>query len=211
MTRGFPERDIYMSKKINDDDYLIYSLKCGNNEAFNILSQRYMRLSKIIAADFFYNNYLPGMTLDDVAAIYIANIFIALNHYDPKAGSFKAFWKQISYHEVIKTIEENAKYHRPGNISLNQTIDGDGESTVEDIIGMCDPDVSISLAMDDIVYEVQENETSCLTQEEKEIFIDRTIGLTYQEIASKRNAEIKHVRYIYSRALAKLSETTHFK
>lgn len=200
-----------MSNKVHDDEYLIYLLKRGNNEAFDKLLERYTRLSKVIASDFFYNNYLPGMTLDDVSAIYIANIFIALNHFDPKAGSFKAFWKKISYHEVIKTIQENAKHYRPGNISLNQCIDEEGETTVEDIIGIDDPDVSISLAIDDVVYEVQENDSSCLTSEEKEIFIDRTMGLTYQEIAAKRNVDIKHVRYIYSRALKKLSETTHFK
>lgn len=200
-----------MSKKVNDDEYLIYCVKCGNNEAFDILSERYIRLSKAIASDFFYSNYLPGMTLDDISAIYIANIFIAINHFDPKAGSFKAFWKKISYHEVIKTIQENAKYYRPGNISLNQVIDEEGETTVEDIIGVNDPDISVSLAMDDIIYEVEENDESCLTQEEKEIFIDRTMGFTYQEIACKRNSDVKHIRYIYSRALKKLSETTHFK
>jgi DNA-directed RNA polymerase specialized sigma24 family protein len=199
-----------MVKKLHDQ-YLIYLLKCGNGEAQKIFFDRYIYLSKVIAGDFYRNNYLPGMTADDISAIYISNIHVALCFYNEKIGNFKAFWKQISYHESMKTITENMRHYRPGNISLDQIIDEDGETTVDEIIGFNDEDISIKLAIDDVVYQVEENEDSVLTSEEREVFLYYTMGFSYQEIADKRECDIKHIRYIYSRAKKKLAETTNFK
>ncbi len=193
------------------DQYLIYLLKCGNKEAQKIFFDRYIYLAKVIGGDFYRSNYLPGMTADDISAIYIANIHVALKFYNEKIGSFKAFWKQISFHESMKFVSENMRHFRPGNISLNQVIDEDGETTVEEIIGFNDDDISVKLAIDDIVYQIEENENSSLTSEERDVFIHYSMGFSYQEIAEKRKSDIKHIRYIYARAKKKLAETTNFK
>ncbi|MDR0934693.1 MAG: hypothetical protein LBM03_00060 [Erysipelotrichaceae bacterium] len=194
-----------------NDEYLIHLLHSGNKEALKEFFNRYINLSRILSNDFYRNNYLPGLSNEDVFSVYEACIYLSLCYFNEKVGNFKAFWKQISFHEMLASIRDNMKHFKPGNLSFNQTIDELSETSIEEIIGMADPDISVKLAVEDISFHIEENEKSCLTMEERDIFIAKTIGHSYKEIANKLKITIKHVRYIYSKALKKLAEITRFK
>ena len=200
-----------MKNKKQSDEYLVHLIRNGNKNAYETLYFRYNRLSMILAVDFYRSNYLPGLTVDDFYSIYSCNYFVALRNFDEKIGKFKAYWKQISFHEIVKMVKDNAKHYQPGNISLNQKIDFESETLMEEIIGREDESVSTKLEVEKVIEQIKESESSVLTEEEREVFLAKSFGMSYKEIANNRNTDLKHVRYIYSRACKKLAEISHFK
>lgn len=200
-----------MKNKNQSDEYLVHLIRNGNKEAYETLYYRYNRLSMILAIDFYRSNYLPGLTVDDFYSIYSCNYFTALRNFNDKIGKFKAYWKQISFHEIVKMVKENAKHYQPGNVSLNQKIDIESETLMEEIIGRDDESVSIRLEAEKVIEHIKESDSSILTDEERDVFLARSFGLSYKEIANNRNSDLKHIRYIYSRACKKLAEISHFK
>ncbi len=206
-----PQKGIHMKNKNQSDEYLVHLIRNGNKEAYETLYYRYNRLSMILAIDFYRSNYLPGLTVDDFYSIYSCNYFTALRNFNDKIGKFKAYWKQISFHEIVKMVKENAKHYQPGNVSLNQKIDIESETLMEEIIGRDDESVSIRLEAEKVIEHIKESDSSILTDEERDVFLARSFGLSYKEIANNRNSDLKHIRYIYSRACKKLAEISHFK
>lgn len=206
-----PQKGIHMKNKNQSDEYLVHLIRNGNKEAYETLYFRYNRLSMILAIDFYRSNYLPGLTVDDFYSIYSCNYFTALRNFNDKIGKFKAYWKQISFHEIVKMVKENAKHYQPGNVSLNQKIDIESETLMEEIIGRDDESVSIRLEAEKVIEHIKESDSSILTDEERDVFLARSFGLSYKEIANNRNSDLKHIRYIYSRACKKLAEISHFK
>lgn len=200
-----------MKNENQSDEYLVHLIRNGNKEAYETLYFRYNRLSMILAIDFYRSNYLPGLTVDDFYSIYSCNYFTALRNFNDKIGKFKAYWKQISFHEIVKMVKENAKHYQPGNVSLNQKIDIESETLMEEIIGRDDENVSIRLEAEKVIEHIKESDSSILTDEERDVFLARSFGLSYKEIANNRNSDLKHIRYIYSRACKKLAEISHFK
>lgn len=193
-----------------NDDQLLLLKKQNDAEATKTLFLRYANYSKKLANVIFSQSYAPGLTADDFYSLGLTAFVTACQKYQIGSNTFKAYWEKIALHEMKKLLSENNRHYPPGNISLDACVKNYDDLTYAEVIGENDDGILSSYDLSNMQFEIKENPHSVLNEEEREVVLLRLKDYSYKEIAIHLKSNVKHIRYIYSKAKDKLSKIKRY-
>lgn len=198
---------IVMHRDYEDNELLFY-ISENNEEASNIMFDKYTPLINSIANDLIKYAKNSGLELNDLVQEGMIGLDSAIKTYsDNKDSSFYTYAKHCIKRRIISlVIGSNRQKHRLLNesVSLNASYDEDLE--LEDHLGDNSYNPEICLfdqeRIDDITNEFRKE----LTNLEEEVFVMRINGFNYKEIAELLEKDPKAIDNALQRIKSKLKK-----
>ncbi len=192
--------------ELNDDE-LVARFQEGDNDALDVLLQRYRRFTRAKARGYF----LIGADSDDIEQEGMIGLFKAVRDFRPdRQASFRAFAELCITRQIITAIKTATRQkHQPLNsyLSLSGQRPGDefGAGTVEEVLeakGLIDP-VEFIISMEDL-RSMRRMMSEMLSKLEVEVLRLYVEGKSYQEIAGVLGRHVKSIDNALQRIKRKL-------
>lgn len=185
-----------MERYINDDE-LIYLMRCGSQEAEDILYKRYYRQVARWIRPYCYHR-VEGWEFDDYLQYAMATFSTIIDSYriDQKT-SLKTFMKQSIIRRILSLsrIVKDEYFANCAIISLDSYLGDDQRMRYEDVIGdpmkRGRPDISLQVKETTTDYNVQIRKKTSLR--EREVMAYKKAGFDEKEIADRLDISIKSV------------------
>lgn len=177
------------------DNRLIEQYKSGDNNAFNLLYERYKNMIKSLARKFF----LAGGDNDDLMQEGVLGLLNAVNTFN-FCGQFSTYAYACIKNSIISAVlKAQSKKNAPLNASVSIE-----DGTQNKGVGFVDPEDQIisQEAADELMEKIKSN----LSHFEKNVFKLYLEGLSYVEIGQRMNKEAKAVDNALQRIKRKISE-----
>jgi RNA polymerase sporulation-specific sigma factor len=198
--------DVSPLTELSDDD-LVAQFHGGDNDALNVLLERYRRFARAKSRGYF----LVGADSDDIEQEGMIGLYKAARDYRPdRQSSFRAFAELCITRQVITAIKTATRQkHQPLNqyvsISGVRGSDDPGERSVEDLLDdhyIADPAEEVVAAerMDDMRTAMAE----MLSGLEVDVLKLYVSGKSYQEIGDKLGRHVKSIDNALQRIKRKL-------
>ena len=139
------------------DDTLVARCHLGEEEALNLLLERYRRFARAKARGYF----LAGGDLDDLEQEGMIGLFKAVRDYRPeREASFRAFAELCITRQIITAIKTATRQkHRPLNQYVSlwglRVVDDPGERLVEELLHHQVPDPADELVSSEDLADMQ--------------------------------------------------------
>ncbi len=192
--------------ELNDDE-LVARFQEGDNDALDVLLQRYRRFTRAKARGYF----LIGADSDDIEQEGMIGLFKAVRDFRPdRQASFRAFAELCITRQIITAIKTATRQkHQPLNsyLSLSGTRPGEenGSGTVEEVLeakGLIDP-IEFIISMEDL-RSMRRMMSEMLSKLEVEVLRLYVEGKSYQEIAEVLGRHVKSIDNALQRIKRKL-------
>jgi RNA polymerase sporulation-specific sigma factor len=189
------------------DDQLVARFQGGDNDALDVLLQRYRRFTRAKARGYF----LIGADSDDIEQEGMIGLFKAVRDFrSDRQASFRAFAELCITRQIITAIKTATRQkHQPLNsyLSLSGTRPGEefGAGTVEEVLeakGLIDP-IEFIISMEDL-RSMRRMMTEMLSKLEVEVLRLYVEGKSYQEIAAVLGRHVKSIDNALQRIKRKL-------
>lgn len=185
-----------MERYINDDE-LIYLMRCGSQEAQDILYKSYYRQVARWIRPYCYR-CVEGWEFEDYLQFAMATFSGIIDSYrlDQKT-SLKTFMKQSIIRRILSLRRMNKEESCPiyMTISLDSYIGDDRRMRYEEIIGdpikRDYPDITLKVKEAEIIYNAQIHKKTSL--HEREVMAYKKAGFDEKEIADRLDISIKSV------------------
>ena len=190
-----------------NDDELVARFQDGDNDALDVLLQRYRRFTRAKARGYF----LIGADSDDIEQEGMIGLFKAVRDFRPdRQASFRAFAELCITRQIITAIKTATRQkHQPLNsyLSLSGSRPGDeqGSGSVEEVLeakGLIDP-IEFIISMEDL-RSMRQMMTEMLSKLEVEVLRLYVEGKSYQEIAGVLGRHVKSIDNALQRIKRKL-------
>ncbi len=170
------------------DDEALAELRAGNHNAFGVIFERYQRLVRSTALRFLRD----AGEADDLAQSVFLEAFQKLAQFDPARGTLKVWLLQFAYSRSInrRNYLMVRRLHASGttNEVLDETAPWAASPT---------PDQDAPRLTRELLDELPDAQRSTIEM----VFFE---GLTFTEIADRRQETYSAVRHHYSRGLTRL-------
>ncbi len=194
------------------DSELLYMIRCGSYEAFQLLSYKYDKIIKKFITASFQNSYIYGYDIEDIIEECLITFYNVLFCFDENKGIFYSYvMKSIRYriYDLIKSSMAGKNsgfnystavlYHESEKLDFTEnnieyySINSDLfqpknafiiKETVNDILG----------------------DTSNLDKNEKIVVALRIMGYSIEEISQRINVNKKKVDYIIRNVKKKIKD-----
>ena len=184
------------------DEQLIDMIKDGNEDALNILIDRYQKFVRMNTNKYF----LIGSDSNDVFQEGMIGLYLAIKNYSPdKETTFKTFAKMCIDRQLISALKSanRQKYNILNNaISINSELDDDTSNSNEmiTVVKNSNAEDPLDIILDAEYYKkVKEDIYSQLSNKEKNVLDEYLEGKSYAEIAQKLECNTKSVDTALSR------------
>ncbi len=193
-----------MMRQISDDE-LIYMIHQGNDEAVNLMLQRYESYMRNWALKSIRTQKERQVELTDMMQIGRLELYQVIGKYRNEEGNFFSFLKlciEREFYTYIRGFLANVvpNYH---TISLDEPVNDHSNYTYVDFF-----ESQYFMSYPDRVYELQEEieqiYQSDLSELEKQTLSMKMMGCTYEEIADKLGLSRKKVDNLIARIKTKI-------
>ena len=179
------------------DNILIYLIQSFNCDAFEIIFNKYLKLSKIWANDFVKMSGYFTFDYDILENDLINNLYHVIENYDSSKGVFYSYVKTAVYFTVKNFLREITK----NNINTCSL-----ESEVEDdlyLIDVLSSEDNMSKIVERyyVLEEVEEilNKIDLLKEEDKYVVRLKMQGYSVDEISRMTEFNLRKVNYILAK------------
>lgn len=90
------------------DEHLHILISQGNHEAYQRLKKRYRHHSQALCHDFLTQYIKTGIALKELVAVVEGCFLSIVRKYDSALNSFFSFWKEITVHNIMEYMIDNA-------------------------------------------------------------------------------------------------------
>lgn len=178
------------------DEELVNIIKDGNEDALNILIDRYKNFVRVNANKYF----LIGSDSNDVFQEGMIGLYLAIKNYSfDKDASFKTFAQMCINRQLIsalKTANRQKNNILNNAISINTELDDDTPNSNEmiNVVKNSSAEDPLDILLDTEYYtKIKENIYSQLSTHEKDVLNEYLEGKSYAEIAQKLDCKTKSV------------------
>ncbi len=114
------------------DEQLVASYRRKRNDKHIVLKlilARYEKKAKNLAYGYYQDNLKSGITLDELTAVALGAIYVAVEKFDKDKGkNFSAYWRRIASNDILTYIKDNSYMYGASSfyspISLDDSKDG---------------------------------------------------------------------------------------
>lgn len=199
-----------MSEIEHSDNELIYMIRCGNKEAFDLLSIKYEKIIKKYVYDNFKDSYIYGYNVEDVIQECFITFYDVLYCFNEAKGYFYTYViKSIKFkiYDIIKTClrQRNNGF----NYMTLDLLDDDIINNSKSIESYYNYDEHTHPINNFILKETANNifgEKSVLDDVEKQVLSLKIMGYSIIEISKKLKINRKKVEYIVGNSRKKISQ-----
>lgn len=168
-----------------EDEELIFFIRLQDEDALNILLERYKFKSRKLVQNIvtqFPNTGIPFEVLENVA---LNAVIIAIKNYEEQGKTFFSYWYSIAKREAQDYIRHNSyTVKSPGfvGISMDSTVDSSNNDTgmIADSIGEIDNNLDVNLLLREFLKVIKADRN--LRRLEKEVFYLYLKGYQKEEI-----------------------------
>ena len=177
------------------DDMLVDRCHLGEEEALNLLLERYRRFARSKARGYF----IAGGDLDDLEQEGMIGLFKAVRDYRPeREASFRAFAELCITRQIITAIKTATRQkHRPLNQYVSlwglRLVDDPGERLVDELSHHQVPDPADELVSSEDLADMQASLARMLSELEVDVLHLYVEGRSYQEIGAQLGRHVKSI------------------
>ncbi len=177
------------------DDMLVDRCHLGEEEALNLLLERYRRFARSKARGYF----IAGGDLDDLEQEGMIGLFKAVRDYRPeREASFRAFAELCITRQIITAIKTATRQkHRPLNQYVSlwglRLVDDPGERLVDELPHHQVPDPADELVSSEDLADMQASLARMLSELEVDVLHLYVEGRSYQEIGAQLGRHVKSI------------------
>ncbi len=188
------------------DDNLVTRSHHGEEEALNLLLERYRRFARAKARGYF----IAGGDLDDLEQEGMIGLFKAVRDYRPdREASFPAFAELCITRQIITAIKTATRQkHRPLNQYVSlwglRIVDDPGERLVDELAHHQVPDPADELVSSEDLAAMQASLARMLSELEVDVLELYVEGRSYQEIGEQLGRHVKSIDNALQRIKRKL-------
>lgn len=179
-----------------DDFELLYLIEENNEQALNILYDKYKSIIDLKAKRYLKYGKKMGLEYQDLFQEGLLGLSEAISSYkDDKKAQFKTFANLCIERQIFSLLKKaNRKKHTLLNdsISLDESIN-DNENTLLDIFSEKGTDPSDMIEFNENKLELFSKIYDVLTPLEKEVFDLKTNNFDYKEISQLLNKSYKSI------------------
>ena len=197
--------------ELTDDD-LVARFQCGDNQALDVILERYRRFARAKARAYF----LVGADSDDIEQEGMIGLFKAARDFrSDRQSSFRAFAELCITRQVITAIKTATRQkHQPLNqyVSISGVRGGDdaAERSVEDLLGdHAAPDPADTVVSMERMAAMRQSMAEMLSGLEVDVLRLYVEGKSYQEIGEQLGRHTKSIDNALQRIKRKLD--THLQ
>ena len=193
-----------------EDQELLALVREGNDDALEILLERYRGYARSKAKTYF----LPGADREDVIQEGMIGLFKAIRDYDTTKGPFNYF-ADLCVTRQIQTAVKNANRMKHSSLSGAVSLEAgpnsylDGKGSVAETLADIGVDLAEGVASADAVERLRASLTEMLTELEHEVLHLYLAGRSYREIAEWLGSSLKSIDNALQRVKMKFDR--HFK
>lgn len=183
----------------HSDGELIYMIRCGNQEAFQIFFNKYINIIRKYIISFLKDVYIYGIEYEDLVQECSLTFYDVLLSYNEERGNFYLFLTQcIRYrlYDILKQVTGKK------NVGFNYKTSTLSFEENEDCYNVDKFNLEEEMTQPKNYYLLQETTSeifgndSPLTQQEKIVTSLKIMGYSVMEIATKIGKSRKNVDYI---------------
>ena len=190
------------------DDTLVARCRLGEEDALNLLLERYRRFAQAKARGYF----IAGGDLDDLEQEGMIGLFKAVRDYRPeREASFRAFAELCITRQLITAIKTATRQkHRPLNQYVSlwglRVVDdpGPGDCLADELPHHQVPDPADELVSSEDLADMQASLARMLTGLEVDVLQLYVEGRSYQEIGEQLGRHVKSIDNALQRIKRKL-------
>jgi len=188
------------------DDTLVDRCHLGEEDALNLLLERYRRFAQAKARGYF----IAGGDLDDLEQEGMIGLFKAVRDYRPhREASFRAFADLCITRQIITAIKTATRQkHRPLNqyVSLSglRIVDEPGGCLVDELPHHQVPDPADELVSSEDLADMEASLARMLSELEVDVLHLYVEGRSYQEIGEQLGRHVKSIDNALQRIKRKL-------
>jgi RNA polymerase sporulation-specific sigma factor len=188
------------------DDTLVERCQLGEEQALNVLLERYRRFAHTKARGYF----IAGGDLDDLEQEGMIGLFKAVRDYRPdREASFRGFAEMCITRQIITAVKTAARQkHRPLNQYVSlwglRVVDDPGERLVEGLPHHQVPDPADELVSSEAFADMQESLARMLSELEVDVLTLYVEGRSYFEIGQRLGRQVKSIDNALQRVKRKL-------
>ncbi|HVF14372.1 MAG TPA: RNA polymerase sporulation sigma factor SigH [Acidimicrobiales bacterium] len=177
------------------DDALVDRCHLGEEEALNLLLERYRRFARAKARGYF----IAGGDLDDLEQEGMIGLFKAVRDYRPeREASFRAFAELCITRQIITAIKTATRQkHRPLNQYVSlwglRAVDDPGERLVDGLPHHQVPDPADELVSSEGLADMEASLARMLSELEVDVLHLYVEGRSYQEIGTQLGRHVKSI------------------
>lgn len=191
----------------SSEESLIAAARCGDEDAFREMMQRYFTFIRRQAKPYF----ILGAERDDLLQEGMIGFFKSIRCYQQeRTTSFHAFAEMCIQRQIITAVKRaNRKKHVPLNsyLSLDQPLYEEEESqrTLLDVLAVTDRiDPEEILIGEEQAAEMEEAMSTLLSDLERAVLVRYLDGESYQEIAADLDRQVKSIDNALQRVKQKI-------
>jgi RNA polymerase sporulation-specific sigma factor len=188
------------------DDTLVCRCHLGEEDALNLLLERYRRFARSKARGYF----IAGGDLDDLEQEGMIGLFKAVRDYRPdREASFRAFAELCITRQIITAIKTATRQkHRPLNQYVSlwglRAVDEPGEALVDELPHHQVPDPADELVSSEDLADMQAYLARMLSELEVDVLHLYVEGRSYEEIGGLLGRHVKSIDNALQRIKRKL-------
>lgn len=188
------------------DDTLVERCHLGDEDALNLLLERYRRFAQARARGYF----IAGGDPDDLEQEGMIGLFKAVRDYRPdREASFRAFAELCVTRQVITAVKTATRQkHRPLNCYVSlwdlRVVDDSGERLVDELPHLQVPDPADELVSSEDLAHIQSSLARMLSVLEVDVLALYVEGRSYQEIGEQLGRQVKSIDNAIQRVKRKL-------
>lgn len=182
------------------DKELLVKINEGDDNALNVLLEKYRSFSHRLVNDFLEENPNYEYIRDELHAVIFYNTYNLINKYKMDKGLFFGYWKKISLRLITKYIERYEKYNSV--ISLDYQPSNDAK-VLHEVIGSEDGVYRQDL-LKQVFISVVNNPDNDFSEREKKVINYYLEGWDMKEIAEALGRSLPSVYRIFKQAVEKI-------
>ncbi|MEA2686157.1 MAG: polymerase sporulation-specific sigma factor [Actinomycetota bacterium] len=190
----------------SSDDTLVLACQLGEEDALNLLLERYRRFAAVKARGYF----IAGGDLDDLQQEGMIGLFKAVRDYRPeREASFRVFAELCITRQIITAVKTATRQkHRPLNQYVSLwglcLVDDPGQPLVDELPHHQVPDPADELVSSEDLADMQSSLSRMLSGLEVDVLELYVEGRSYQEIGEQLGRQAKSIDNAIQRIKRKL-------
>ena len=194
----------------HSDNELIYMIRCGSKEAFDLLSSRYEKIIRRFIYEYFQDTYIYGYDLDDILEECLITFYDVLFCFNEEKGIFYTYVIQSIRFRIYDLIKSSFSRKNTGfNYLTTELICYDLGGSSKNLDAYSRNDEESHPIYQFILQETTNvifGKNSNLLEIEKQILSLKVMGYSIIEISEKLDINRKKIEYIIKSAREKVRD-----
>lgn len=191
------------------DNELLYMVRCGSKEAFDLLQYKYQKVIKKFITEYFNDFYIYGLDIEDIIQECLITFYESLFCFNEDKGMFYSYVMKSVKYRVYDLIKVSLSVKNNGFNYATTELEFENDNSYHNVerygVDFEETNPNNYFVLRETLSSIF-GENSNLSKEEKLIISLKVMGYTIEEIAAKTNLGRKRVEYIIKLAKVKIKE-----